>query len=205
MDKYLKTANNFRIMDQPIGKGLLYGVGFGVMSGLTGLLRRVVDPSMLPFGSALTLLAASIVIKTKMVSKRIGTEFSELLASAAWIGIIQEVVTMVTNLAQLPFQMLGSREPAPVISVAPLQATIGSVPSNAASSAEKAIGATAPETSFWANVPFIGQLLQTMGVIQAVAETPVEPAAEGGAGLRGLAAGPLLLTSAEHKVASIRL
>jgi len=192
LDKHLKKLNGWRPMEQPVGKGLAYGVAFGVTSGLSGLVRRIFDPGTAPFGSAITLLVASIIVKTKFIRDKIGSEVSELLAGAAWIGIIQEVLPMVTSLGRMPFELLGAR-PAPMKTV--------TVQDLVVAEQQKAM------SNWWANIPILGPAVASLSALSTISSTPVAVSSDTAneEGLFGLGAAPLLLTSAEEKIASIAL
>lgn len=191
LDKFLKKVNGWRVMGQPIGKGLAYGAAFGIVTGLAGLVNRLFKAGE----PRIPMLIAAIILKTKAVESRIGKEASELFASAAWISIVAWTVNL-AGLFEMPFvSLLGARPAAPPVIAAAAPSLL----------AQFGRGAAA---GFVTGIPIVGaSLAQYLGLL------PGPPANEGDLGAAygyeidtvGLGEAPLLLTSAEEKIASINV
>lgn len=174
MDRHLNRIARFRpVMDQPVGKAAVYAAGFGVASGLSGLVRRMIN-----LDPRIASVAAALLLKTRPVQSRLGNDTAELLATTAWIDAVVRTFDFASLFAR-PFEMVGAGHVQPL--------TGGYV-------ADSGI------QSMIAGIPLIGPMFS--GAYSA-------PANEGDlAGYvddYGLGAAPLLLTSAEEKVARIRV
>lgn len=74
------------VMDQPIGKGALFALGFGLSGGLSKFIAR-----MTGLGPQYGAILLALLAKIKYVEDAVGEPMSELLSTAAWVSAINDI------------------------------------------------------------------------------------------------------------------
>lgn len=99
------TITEFRpVMDQPIGKGALYAVGFGLSNGLGKFLAR-----MTGLGPQYGAILLALLAKIRYVEDMVGEPLSEVLATTAWISAINRVVGLEQTVTSGVDKLTGSQ------------------------------------------------------------------------------------------------
>lgn len=191
----LKKIDAFAPMNQPVGRAVIWTVGFGLTRGLSGVAAKFLPletqlgarGTEMEMGIAHMLIA--FVAKLRPIENFIGRDLAGMLAIASWIGAVQKF---------LPLDQM-------------LESWINPVAASPAASAASTPSLSLLNPFNWPSLIAggIAKTMQSAGVTPAtgtegVGDIDTLLPVEGSYGvLSGMGAAPLLLTRAERKLASI--